>query len=827
MRRLGGLLLIVLAATGSLPAQARPHAAGLVIHGSAVAASGHAIARLTPGRHAVSGSMVAPAPGAIPFAAASTSPPARTAPPDTAQPRAASPAPADSFAALGDDGTAIPPDTDGAVGPDRLVTALNSQLRIQDRTGGVISTTSLDSFFAATNGGSCDALSASHCPFDPHVLYDPYGGRFIAVAASDPGRSSSAILVQVSDDSDPSGSWYGFKVDPDPGSTLWADYPAVGFNKSWVVVQVNMFSIATGQFVRSQIYAFDKAKLYGDVHTAPIATMFKVTGGATEQPAATYSSTVATMYLVEDLAGNSGGHGYLRMSKITGAVGSETLTVGYAKPSTASTWRDLPSSALLPQSGISAKVDAGDARMLNCVWRLGAIWCTHQVFLPATSTATAAAVQWWQLSPAGAVLQRGRVGSAGSATDYAYPSIAVNALADVLIGYSTFSATQHPGAGYSFRMAGDAAGTMRSPVVLQAGAATYDKTGGSGANRWGDFSSTVVDPANDLDMWTLQEYAAAQDEWGTWWGHVVPPARADLGVTVTDTPDPVTADAPVTYTATVTNLGPDDASGVALQLTPPASVMMGAVSPSQGSCGGSAPIACDLGTLPASASASVTVQVTPVGPRTMALSAGVTGTQDDPQTSNDAASAATTVNGAAATGYVSVTASGFSPAAATIARGGAVQWNFLGGGSHSATDPHAPLLFDSGPRSAVDFYLSAPGFRFDWAGVFTVADTAGGLAHGSVHVPVSASPSSGLRTTSFTITWANAPPPAGFVIEVQKRNPGGAWADWKAATTLQSAMFKPGRGATLGSYGFRSRLIDTVSGAGYGYSDVRSVSVHG
>jgi uncharacterized repeat protein (TIGR01451 family) len=824
VRRLGGLLLVLLAATGSLPAQARPHAAGRVIHGTAVAASGHAIARLATGRHTAPGAVVAPAPGAIPFAGAAP-PSAGTAPRRQAQLLAASPPPADSFAALGDDGTAIPPDTDGAVGPNQLVTALNSQVRVQDRSGGVISTTSLDSFFAATNGGSCNAVTHSHCPFDPHVLYDPYGGRFIAVAASDAGRSSSAILVQVSDDSDPSGSWFGFKVDPDPGSTLWADYPAVGFNKNWVVVQVNMFSISTDQFVRSQIYAFDKAKLYGNIHTAPIATMFKVTGGATEQPAATYSPSLATMYLVEDLAGNSGGRGFLRMSKITGAVGSETLTVGYAKPSTASTWHDLPSSALLPQSGISAKVDAGDARMLNCVWRPGAIWCTHQVFLPASGTATAAVAQWWQLSPAGAVLQRGRIGSAGSATDYAYPSIAVNALGDALVGYSTFSATQHPGAGYSFRMAGDAAGTMRSPVVLQPGAATYDKTGGSGANRWGDFSSTVVDPANDLDMWTLQEYVAAQDEWGTWWGHVVPPPRADLRLTVTDAPDPVTADATVTYTATVTNLGPDDADGVALSLTPPASVMMGAVSPSQGSCAGSAPIACDLGTLPASASASVTVQVTPVAPRTMALSAAVSATQDDPQTSNNAASAATTVKGAVATSYVSVTASGFSPAAAMIARGNAVQWNFLSGGSHSATDPHAPVLFDSGPRTPVDFYLSTPGFRFDWAGVFTVADTAGGLANGSVHVPVTASPSSGLRSTSFTITWANAPPPSGFVIEVQKRIPGGAWADWKAATTLLSATFKPGR--TLGSYGFRSRLIDTVSGAVYGYSDVRSVMVHG
>src|SRR5262249_13985626 len=50
-------------------------------------------------------------------------------------------------------------------------------------------------------------------------------------------------------------------------------------------------------------------------------------------------------------------------------------------------------------------------------------------------------------------------------------------------------------------------------------------------NRWGDYSATVVDPVNDTDFWTLQEFAAIpvglganRDRWGTWWANVVPPA---------------------------------------------------------------------------------------------------------------------------------------------------------------------------------------------------------------------------------------------------------------------------------------------------------------
>ena len=61
---------------------------------------------------------------------------------------------------------------------------------------------------------------------------------------------------------------------------------------------------------------------------------------------------------------------------------------------------------------------------------------------------------------------------------------------------------------------------MRAGIVLKAGEAPYFKDLGTGDNRWGDFSSTVVDPLDDLSLWTLQEYAATNNNWGTWWGEV-------------------------------------------------------------------------------------------------------------------------------------------------------------------------------------------------------------------------------------------------------------------------------------------------------------------
>src|SRR5205085_6088938 len=144
------------------------------------------------------------------------------------------------------------------------------------------------------------------------------------------------------------------------------------------------------------------------------------------------------------------------------------------------------------------------------------------IFLPAGGSPTRSAIQWWQLSPSGSIQQRGRLDDPSGNIYYSYPSIAVNSHNDVVIGYSRFSTSFYAGSGYSVRAAADPLNTLRDVTVLKAGEAPYYKTINNTKNKWGDFSATIVDPANDVDIWTIQEYAAAPvagvDRWGTWWG---------------------------------------------------------------------------------------------------------------------------------------------------------------------------------------------------------------------------------------------------------------------------------------------------------------------
>lgn len=431
-------------------------------------------------------------------------------------PLAPSPSPTSSFQALGDDNSYVPPDTQGAVGPNHLMVTLNSQIRIQTRTGTAISTTSLNGFWASLGYSSM---------FDPRVLYDRQSNRWICVSLADYRTASSAVVISASQTGDPAGGWRLYGMDVDPTNQNFADYPIVGFNDDWIVVSVAIYKISDKSFVSSNIYVFNKASLYAGGPGA--FTLLQDSTADAIAPAVTYDAGASTMYLVDNWNGNLGGSGYLRLSTITGPVGSEVLNSGVAFSSTPNPWGDSPpvDPNFAPQLGSSQRINNGDSVIQNVAYRNGSLWCAHTVFLPA-SAPTRSAIQWWQLGTNGSVQQRGRIDDSSGNLFYGFPSIAVNHNNDLLIGYSRFSASQYASANYSLRLAADPPNTLRDEFVMKPGEAPYYKTSGSTRNKWGDFSSALVDPANDTDMWTLQEYAAApvagSDRWGTWWVRVNP-----------------------------------------------------------------------------------------------------------------------------------------------------------------------------------------------------------------------------------------------------------------------------------------------------------------
>ncbi len=392
---------------------------------------------------------------------------------------------------------------------------LNSQVRIQNCSGGVLSTVTLNSFWGSVNGGNG--------AFDPKVLYDPYSNRWITVACDDSWSTTSGLLIGVTNSNDPTGTWYKFRIAA--ADANWIDYPSIGFNKNWIVVTVNIFN-SSGNYVRSEVYAFNKTILYSGT-SAPYNRFIHTSG--VYAPAVTYDINLDTEYLISTYNSASG---IVRLATITGAVGSETFSMNSTNlNSTLGGWSQYPlgNNDFAPQLGSSEKIMTNDSRMQNLVYRNGSLWATHTIFLPSGGNPTRSSVQWWQISTSPGVIQNGRIDDSSGVTFYAFPSIAVNINNDVLIGFSRFSASQYASGNYAFRTSSDPINTMRADIVLKAGESKYYKTYSGTRNCWGDYSHTTVDPVNDVDFWTIQEYAWTQtpgggyDRWSTWWGRIIPP----------------------------------------------------------------------------------------------------------------------------------------------------------------------------------------------------------------------------------------------------------------------------------------------------------------
>lgn len=445
-----------------------------------------------------------------------------------------SPDPAASFPALEDNGTAIPPDTQGAAGPNHLMVTLNSQIRIQDRSGGVISTVAHENFWASL--GPFTSTTGILPIFDPKVLYDPYDQRWIFVALTGGFDPTSAALIGVSQTNDPTGDWHLYRIDADAQDQTWIDYPKLGFSKDWIVLGAQIFKISDASFQEARLYAFDKADLYGGGSGAFTEFSFTDASGVLLAPAVTYDDTLDVLYLLND-HGTSSKANIMHLYALRGPVGAETIQLAAVPGAAGFSWwfsafcNDAACPAdFAPQPGSTQKIQTNFSDVQKLVYRNGSLWAVHTVF-PSPSASgppNRSSIQWWQISPAGIVIQRGLLDDPSGQTYYAFPSLAVNAHNDLLIGYSRFSATQYASANYVFRAASDPPNTLRTEVVLKAGEAPYYKTFGGPKNRWGDYSSTVVDPVNDTDFWTIQEYAATpvegMDRWGTWWGKIAPPA---------------------------------------------------------------------------------------------------------------------------------------------------------------------------------------------------------------------------------------------------------------------------------------------------------------
>ncbi len=491
-----------------------------------------------------------------------------------------------SFLALPDNSTVIPPDTHGAVSKSYVMTMLNSQVRIQNRPGALVSTVTLASFWSPAGGSGY---------FDPRLVYDQGAERWMAICDANRQSAASSVLLAVSATSNPTGSWTYYRIDADPADVNWADYPDIGFNATWIAITNNMFTNSTSSYSGDAMWVIDKSTaLAGGPLTLsffPVGSdVFGGYGGFTLRVCQTFGAE-PNLYLVDNSGWSAAGVNLLRMTQITGTAsapvwsatpGSDWLGSGLFQVNNM-----FSSQINASQLGTATLISTNDRRMLNAVFRNGHVWCTHSGGLPVGAVDRTAAF-WYQLDPTALpspIVQSG-VLDGGSGVHHFFPSISVNVNDDAFIGFTRSDATRYAEAVYTGRLGTDPPGTMDPVSVLKAGEDSYVKDFGSGGVRWGDYSATLVDPIDDVSFWTIQEYAAMDvgptandDRWGTWWGRVssgpanLPPAAICRNVTVNASFSCLAA----VFAAAVNNgsSDPEDGTNVTLALLPPGPFPLG------------------------------------------------------------------------------------------------------------------------------------------------------------------------------------------------------------------------------------------------------------
>jgi hypothetical protein len=112
--------------------------------------------------------------------------------------------------------------------------------------------------------------------------------------------------------------------------------------------------------------------------------------------------------------------------------------------------------------------------------------------------------------------------------DVLFPSIGVNSSGKGVMTFTVAGPDHYPSAGYARIDATSGAGDVH---VAMAGAGPddsfggYKAFGGSGTDRWGDYSAAVADESGNV--WFACEYIPNDPRtvlanWGTFVGHVVP-----------------------------------------------------------------------------------------------------------------------------------------------------------------------------------------------------------------------------------------------------------------------------------------------------------------
>jgi len=567
----------------------------------------------------------------------------------------------------------IPPDTMGSVGPEHIVEMINGNVVILDKqSGAVVDSDTLLGFWQTDIG----ITGVQNTVFDPRIVFDPASDRWFAsvidraLNRNTPTEQSNNLYLARSDTADPTGDWDFVQFNTDTvGGQEFHDFETLGLDADGVYSCTQDFDAGGNE----SCYSLPKADLLQATPTAASLTRFEASPAGlpgTEgswQPAVDFGLSDGR----EALLGTSGGA--LQRTNIFGSAGAGA-TLGTPVAITGAPMHAAPPDARQPDDtdngDAATPLENADQRFTGNVFELGnSLWAAHSV----GGGSGNAAIRWYEINEStNTVLQTGLI--ADPDRDFIYPSIAVNAHGDVVIGYTCSGPALAGSVCVSVGTSAGGVTTFQAPAILASGTGHYyqdlcDPTTNptcSERNRWGDYSATVIDPVDPCAFWTFQEYVAVggtgdtgpgEADSGQWATRVTRLSfdgcvtdignEADLRVFKECKPDvPMPAGETGTCTILVENLGPKaaEAVGVVDKHLSNGTFAFGAVTTTKGTCSTTAnpqvkqgTVTCALGTLASGASVTITVDVSAEEPQDINDVVSISSTTPDPDLGNNQA----------------------------------------------------------------------------------------------------------------------------------------------------------------------------------------------
>lgn len=416
---------------------------------------------------------------------------------------------------------AIPPDSTAAAGPNHVVDLVNILLRFHQKDGTLDLEDSLQNFFAP--------VSPLTFTFDPKVIYDTIGGRFVIVTLEKTSTSAgdaadtSRILLAVSDTSDPNGSWTQAAIDsklsfqnPNTGTVLdhWADFPGLAADEEALYITANMFTFASNASGGQRVWIVEKGAGSGGLYDGGAATVSMIDpiiSGAvatTQQPARIACTppacpTPVGTWLASYDGLNNGVDEFIQTLRIDDPLGTPAVTLAFVNvgdiENTSSSVPDAP------QPLVGVEIQTNDRRTLQAVWR------DNTLTTVATSApAGEATAHWWQIdtTTTPALADQGAIDGEDIApgTRTFFPSVAVNGSGTLIIGFSAAGPSIFAGSYYAVRDSTMAAGAIGPSRLVRRGEDFYIRRFGGFSNRWGDYSAVATDPVDGC-FWVYNQNA--------------------------------------------------------------------------------------------------------------------------------------------------------------------------------------------------------------------------------------------------------------------------------------------------------------------------------